>query len=154
MTGDVTKTRFLRDDEIEAWARMRMRLWPDIGPDDLENEMPAMLRDRDRNAVIVATDGEELIGFVEAGLRAYAEGCATSPVGFVEGWYVEPEHRERGVGRALIAAAERWALERGCTEMGSDVELPNIISQQAHERLGYQEVVRLVAYMKRLGSGS
>ena len=35
-----------------------------------------------------------------------ADGCTTHPVGYVEGWYVDPDVRRKGVGKALVAAAE------------------------------------------------
>jgi aminoglycoside 6'-N-acetyltransferase I len=71
-------------------------------------------------------------------------------VGYLEAWYVKREYRRRGVGRLLIEAAERWAWSRGCTEMGSDAELHNEVSQQAHGALGYSEVLRVVLFSKRL----
>lgn len=83
-------------------------------------------------------------------MRDYAEGCGSRPVGYLEGWYVIPEARRRGIGRALVEAAEAWARARGCTEMASDTELANRLSQMAHSRLGYEETERLVHYRKSL----
>ncbi len=88
---------------------------------------------------------------MEVSLRNYAEGCDTSPVGYVEGWYVDPDLRRGGVGALLVQAAEAWALEQGCTEMGSDCYLENEVSRLAHTALGYQEVERLIHFEKRLG---
>jgi aminoglycoside 6'-N-acetyltransferase I len=89
-------------------------------------------------------------GFIEISERGYAEGCETSPVAFIEGWYVDGDLRNQGVGRALVAAAEKWAKRRGYTEMGSDLVLGNDISLNAHLALGFKEVERLVALAKRL----
>ena len=97
----------------------------------------------------VANDGG-LLGFAEVGLRSYAEGCETSPLGYLEGWYVDPRARRRGVGRALMRAAEDWARSKGCTEMASDTEFHNEISQEAHERLGYERVETIVVYRRSL----
>ena len=55
-------------------------------------------------------------------LRPYAEGCATTPVAFLEAWFVSPERRRRGVGRALVATAEAWARGRGCHEFANRPE--------------------------------
>jgi aminoglycoside 6'-N-acetyltransferase I len=82
-----------------------------------------------------------LIGFAEVSRRAYAEGCETSPVGFLEGWYVLAERRGAGVGRALLAAGEMWARELGCREFASDAVVNNAVSAAAHRALGFEEVV-------------
>jgi aminoglycoside 6'-N-acetyltransferase I len=99
---------------------------------------------------IAETPRGEPVGFSEASLRSYAEGCASSPVGYLEGWYVRPHARHRGVGRRLMEAAEEWAREQGCTEMGSDTQSHNVASEEAHQKLGYTIVDRLVVFRKPL----
>jgi len=143
--------RELRPDEGEPGLRLRERLWPDTPTDELEREQEEILSDPANNAVLVAeTPAGELAGFVEVRIRDWAEGCETRPVGYIEGWYVEPEHRRTGICRRLIEAAERWSLDRGCTEMGSDADLQNEVSHRAHRALGYEEVTRLVCFSKKL----
>lgn len=91
-----------------------------------------------------------LCGFAEVGLRSHAEGCLTSPVGYLEGIWVDPEYRRRGVGRALLAASQTWARERGATEMGSDAALGNQASHFFHRAAGFQEVDRVVCFRRSL----
>ncbi|HKQ53799.1 MAG TPA: aminoglycoside 6'-N-acetyltransferase [Pyrinomonadaceae bacterium] len=131
--------------------RMRLDLWPDSTAADLETELPAWLRDESRATVFVAEreDGA-LAGFVEAGIRYFAEDCETRDVGYVEGWYVDADVRLQGVGRQLVRAAEDWARSRGCAEMASDCYLWNEVSIAAHLRLGYEESSRLVHFRKKL----
>ncbi len=101
--------------------------------------------------VLFAEDGEARpTGFVELSLRAYAEGCQSDNVAYVEGWYVVPEARGRGVGRALIEAAEGWARRQGCTELGSDAQLDNAASAAAHRALGFSEVGQIRCFRKPL----
>jgi aminoglycoside 6'-N-acetyltransferase I len=71
-------------------------------------------------------------------------------VGYLEGWYVSPDWRRRGVGGRLIAAAEAWARRQGCREMASDTWIDNVDGQSAHEALGYEVVDRCVNYRKLL----
>ncbi len=94
--------------------------------------------------------GPALGGFIEIGERTYAEGCDSSPVAFIEGWYVDPDLRKSGVGTQLVEAAEAWARSKGYTEMRSDLLIDNEVSLKAHLALGYREVERLVAMAKRL----
>jgi aminoglycoside 6'-N-acetyltransferase I len=91
-----------------------------------------------------------LCGFVEASVRPWAVNCEAMPVGYLESWYVDPDRRRQGVGRALVEAAEGWARAHGCRQMASDAELANLLSHQAHARLGYEETARLVLFKKDL----
>ena len=100
--------------------------------------------------VAVRPDGS-LGGFLEAGIRPYADGCDTSPVGYIEGWYVDPDLRRTGVGGVLVHAAEGWASSLGLTEMASDAEVENGVSLEAHAALGYEEVGRVIQFRKGLG---
>lgn len=131
---------------------MRIALWPDERSAASDAEMRAWHENPDARVLVAIRPDGSLCGFVEVGTRPYAEGCETSPVGFIEGWYVDPDVRRHGCGRALIEAAEAWARSAGYTEMGSDALLDNLVSHRAHERLGYAEVVRLVAFRKSLTS--
>ena len=71
-----------------------------------------------------------------------APGCTTDRIGYLEGWYVDPDWRHHGIGRALVQAAEAWAARQGCTEMASDTDPTYPASPPAHAALGYVEVQR------------
>ncbi len=64
---------------------MRQTLWTD--DDTLEAGVEAHFAEPKSDAIVlVAEDATgKLIGFAEAGTRAYVEGCETSPVGYIEG---------------------------------------------------------------------
>lgn len=136
--------------DAALYAKLRLELWPDIPTEENTVEARTTLAG-ERPAIFIAeTPRGEPVGFAEAALRAYAEGCSTSPVGYLEGWYVRPHARHRGVGRLLMETAENWAREQGCTEMGSDAESDNIASEEAHQKLGYTITCRLVTFRKPL----
>ncbi len=92
-----------------------------------------------------------LCGFLEASIRPYAEVSEAQPVGYIEGWYVDPDVRRHGVGRALVVAAEEWVRSLGCRQMASDAEIENGVSIEAHVAIGYREVGRVVHFSKDLG---
>ncbi|MER3483677.1 MAG: aminoglycoside 6'-acetyltransferase [Meiothermus sp.] len=140
--------RPLERHEVEVYLPLRQALWPSATD---ASEVTDQLDRPERFQILVAENSSGgFIGWLEVSLRDYAEGCRTSPVGYLEGWYVAPEHRRGGVGRRLVEAAEDWARAKGCTEMASDTELHNALSQQAHARLGYAEVERIVCFRKSL----
>jgi aminoglycoside 6'-N-acetyltransferase I len=144
------RIRTLESSDRAEWLRMRLALWPEHSPESHRTEMAIIEADK-ATAVFVAEgrDGA-LVGFIEAGLRSHAEGCDTHPVGYVEGWYVETDHRRGGVGRALLSAAQEWARDRGCAEMASDCVLDNHVSMSAHFASGFAETVRLIHFRKSL----
>jgi aminoglycoside 6'-N-acetyltransferase I len=129
---------------------MRVALWPEEASAGSDAEMREWHQRADGRVFVSIRPDGSLCGFVEAGTRAYAEGCETSPVGYIEGWYVDPDVRLQGYGRTLLEAAEEWARSAGYREMGSDALLDNTASHRAHERSGYEEVERLVVFRKSL----
>jgi aminoglycoside 6'-N-acetyltransferase I len=138
------------DEDKWEWLRMRQGLWPEAPIEYLTFDLDERLVDPDY-AIFVASNAEgQLVAFVEVGLRDHGEGCETSPVGYIEAWFVGEYVRGQKVGRELIHAAEEWAREKGCAEMASDTWLENEASIAAHLKLGYWEVERLVHFVKRL----
>jgi aminoglycoside 6'-N-acetyltransferase I len=139
-------------DDSAVWLKMRQALWPE-GASDHPFEIASYFAGRLRMPleVLLAFDDAGLpVGFVELSIRPYAEGCDTDSVAYLEGWYVVPEARCRGVGRALVQAAEQWARGEGCSEFASDALLDNEISAAAHRALGFTEVVQTRCFRKSL----
>jgi len=129
---------------------MRLTLWPEESPEELLADLEQVVADPTNQVFVAARPDGGLGGFLEFGLRKYAEGCDTSPVGYIEGWYVDEDLRLQQVGGALVRAAEDWARQQGLREMASDCLLDNSVSEQAHLALGYEEVERLITFRKSL----
>lgn len=144
------RIREYKDTDWDDWRRMDRAVDPENDSDDVEADMRAILV-RPEAAVFIAErpDGS-VCGYVEVGVRSYADGCSSSPVAYIEGWYVDADVRRSGYGRALLDAAEKWARERGYTEMASDARLQNDISLKAHQGSGYEVVGRIVQFRKSL----
>jgi len=145
--------RHVTKNDSAAWLELRRALWPEFGGDSLTGEVAQFFTGELKNllAVLVAEDDAgQVVGFAELNIRPYAEGCSTDRVGFLEGWFVVPEARRRGIGRALVAAAEEWARSQGCTEFASDTLALNETSASAHRALGFEEVEVIRCYRKDL----
>ncbi len=155
----VPYVRPVRRDDQDEWTRMRCLLWPDDTADEHVEEVAAFFGNKSFRwseslpavAVFVAVrPSGGLCGFLEASIRPFADGCKTRPVGYVEGWFVDPDMRQQGIGGRLVRAAEQWAAAQGCKEMASDAHLENTVSLVAHKALGFEESSRAVYLRKRL----
>ncbi|HEX6643731.1 MAG TPA: aminoglycoside 6'-N-acetyltransferase [Gemmatimonadales bacterium] len=138
--------------DAECWGALRCELWPGEPGAELMDEAREFFRGgAPGNEVVLLAEREgQVVGFAEVGMRAYAEGCVTSPVGYLEGWYVEPGHRGTGVGRALVDAAIAWARARGLSEFASDALYDNDASRAAHRALGFEEVEAIRCFRKEI----
>ena len=137
---------------LEDCAAMELKLFPHESRADMEQVCREALAS-DRQTFFLCYDEGRVVGHVHAAIRVdYVEGSNSSPVGYLEAIYVEPEYRKRGVARELAHRAERWAAERGCVEMGSDTELRNLESQAFHGRIGYQEAEKNIHFIKKIGT--
>jgi aminoglycoside 6'-N-acetyltransferase I len=146
---EITIRRATHTDKSE-WLRMRQVLWPDHTTKEFAVQSGEILNDPMQAVFVVGRPNGRLGGFIEAGTRKYAEGCESNPVGYIEGWYVDEDLREQGIGKLLVKAAEDWARSQSLTEMASDTWLDNEVSIQAHLKMGYEEVERLAHFAKKL----
>lgn len=109
-------------------------------------------------AVVDSIDAA-LRGLVPGAQVLVAESPAGAPLGFVHlhgardfftgeehghvsDIVVAPEAEGRGVGQALMAAAEAWARERGYRLLSLHVFEGNVRARTFYERLGYQADIR------------
>jgi aminoglycoside 6'-N-acetyltransferase I len=146
--SDVTLRRATKND-IPVWARMRNRLWPETSTRDHVRELRQSIKDKKFKAWI-AYGRDVPIGFAELYIRPFANGCLGKPVPFLEGIWVNAEHRRSGVGKALVDAVFRWAQKRGYEEIGSDANIQNTVSHQCHLGWGFMETERVVYFRKEL----
>jgi aminoglycoside 6'-N-acetyltransferase I len=134
------------------WARLRDALWPGSLSDHDAETRKYFENPSDVPIIFVAEVDGRVVGFLELDYRKYAPGCSSSPVPFIEGWYVEPEFQRRGIGRALVDAAIARARAAGHLEIASDAELENADGVAAHRALGFEEVERVVCFRRSLGA--
>ena len=151
MTERKYRVRQVTANDAAGWFRLRQFLWDESSDDEHRVELLDIYEHHETQFVLVAEiDNGKLVGFLEASVRPFVEDCHSDHVGYLEGWFVEPEYRKQGIGRRLVKAAENWAREKGCTEMASDAEVGNDLSLEAHLKFGYEETSRLVHLRKDL----
>jgi GNAT superfamily N-acetyltransferase len=100
-----------------------------------------------RSCVLVAVVEGKTVGWVHANLYST---LVTDDVAAIYGLAVAEERQGHGIGRALMKAAEDWAVGAGCTTM---YVRSNIARRGAHgfyRRLGYQPVKSSLLFTKSL----
>ena len=128
--------------DIPILQALREALWPDCTLDDL-----SPLDDAGHCTILAIGPEDAPIAFAEVTRRSdYVNGCDSSPVAFLEGIYVAPEHRRSGIARALVAACRDWGLAHGCAELASDALLDNLASHAFHKAIGFEETERVVYF--------
>jgi aminoglycoside 6'-N-acetyltransferase I len=149
----MTRVRAAEPADAAAWLGLRHQLWPEGSEAEHRSEIERFFAGRAREplAVLLAEDpAGRAIGLAELSIRGCAEGCRTERVAYLEGWFVEPGARTRGVGRALVAASEDWARAQGCTEFASDTQPDNLAGAAAHLALGFADAGVVRCFRKDL----
>ncbi len=133
---------------IDDIVTMAMELWPHHQYDELKREFVEIIRSVNEDVLLYKVDNE-FVGFIQVAVRNdYVEGAKSSPTGFVEGIFVKSSVRKKGIAKKLVREGEIWSKERGCKQMGSDVEFHNTDSYQFHKSIGYQEVNRVICFLR------
>lgn len=136
----------------DDWLALRELLWPESTREDHAAEMDRVAEDPFRFGQFVARDeAGARLGFAEVSLRTdYVNGTESSPVAFIEGLFVLPHARRRGVAGALMAEIVAWGRARGCSELASDALLDNTGSHAMHAALGFTETERVIFFRRAL----
>ena len=146
---NLTITKAAKEDALTV-AGLAIQMWEDNELEELAAEFEEIINSSE-SAVFLGTIDGQAIGFAQCQLRHdYVEGTETSPVGYLEGIFVEKQYRRKGFAKQLLAACEAWAKEQGCTEFASDCELDNTRSLKFHLSLGFEEANRVICFTKKL----
>ena len=100
-----------------------------------------------KHAVLVAEDGDELLGFIFV-IEGVPDEATLEPQSFVIYTAVEPRARRRGVARALLDAAEARARAQGLPYLTLMVTEENEAAVRLYESAGFFTERRLLC--KRL----
>lgn len=134
--------------DLQEWLRLGLKLWPEETEDELRKIFLDILSS-EREKAFICKNVNEYIGFINVSIRSdYVEGSNSTPVGYIEGIYVEQNYRNKGIANRLMLAGEKWAKEKGCKQMGSDIEYDNTVSYDFHKRVGFDEAGRIICFIK------
>lgn len=138
--------------DLSVLTRLASALWNDCSESDLKDGFSSVLADGDCACFIKYVD-DRAVGFAQCGLRRdYVEGTNSSPVGYLEGLFIEERSRRKGYAKELLQECESWAISKGCREFASDCELSNADSIAFHKKAGFEEANRIVCFKKDIGT--
>jgi len=133
-----------------GYEKLVKLLWNDISDTDLEEIITSHELKKDRIFLYIKDD--LVIGFINVALRNdYVEGCTSLGVGYIEGVYVCEPYRRNQIAMQLVDHSINFFKKMGITEIGSDTELENEMSQLFHKMIGFKEVSRNVHYIMKIG---
>lgn len=136
--------------DLKEWVDARNNLWPIKELQVHELELRELLESDSFFSFLAKDDNNKVVGFLEAFIRPFANGCEKKPVMFLEGIWVDPDQRNKELGRKLLDHLQNTAKERGFLEIGSDCDISNETSQLVHQKWGFKETERVVYYRKSL----
>ena len=139
-----------KNGETDVLARMAVKMWNSHTVAELERDFIEKLNSK-KTVFFIKYINSLPVGFAQCSLRFdYVEGTESLPVGYLEGIFVEEEHRNNGYAKELLCACEMWAKEMGCTEFASDCELDNIASLTFHIKMGFDEINLIICFKKNI----
>ena len=90
--------------------------------------------------LFVVAAGDRTVGFISGELRQGSPTFLPKTWASVDDVFVEPEYRNRGMGRALLQSVQTWAKERGADGISLQVAAANSRGRKFYEDLGFREI--------------
>jgi aminoglycoside 6'-N-acetyltransferase I len=135
-------------EHVAELTKLAMKVYTGSEFEGLQQEFIDMIPS-DKHKLLLYKDNGRFIAFMHLSIRVdYVEGSNSSPTGYLEGVYVEPEYRRKGISAALFEEGKKWLLEKGCTQIGSDMQEGNHDSYSFHMGIGFKEAGRLVTFIR------
>lgn len=136
--------------DLQVLSKLAIQMWSDNSRECLEEEFKNYINSKN-TVFFIKYINETPVGFAQCSLRRdYVEGTESSPVGYLEGIFVEEKYRKEGIAKELLLECEAWSKSLGCSEFASDCELTNNTSLKFHLSLGFTEVNRIICFKKDL----
>lgn len=137
-------------ENMMPWATMLQALYEMDSIEETLAECKKFITKKGQCGFLYEENGEAL-GAIHLSVRNdYVNGTKSSPVLFIEGIYVNPEHRWKGIGKILMDFSVTYAKENGFKQVASDCLLSNHTSEKFHKGCGFEETERVIYFVKNV----
>jgi len=140
------KLKPIKKQDFPEWRNMRKALYLSNDDEFLDQEMEAIIKTGKCSCFCIKNENSETIGLVELSERNIVDGCLTSPVAYLEGLYLKPKYRGKGLGRTVIKQIMSLCRESGFTELATDTNYDNFRARAFYKAIGFEELEQVVGF--------
>jgi GNAT superfamily N-acetyltransferase len=140
--------RHAREQDCTEIARLAGQLGYPVSDDMMSLRLRRLINSSsDIVFVAEASDGGELIGWIQGSLSQYLESDYRVEIA---GLVVDERFHRNGIGRDLVDRVERWAVERGVLQASVRCRTTRPEAHLFYESLGYTRAKTQIAFRKPL----
>ena len=144
---DPVTVRTARLDDVDRIVDLTAQLGYDVDASAVQERLARILQRQDHRFLVAELDGRA-VGWLHAVVSDYIE---TGPFVVVAGLVVDTSVRKTGAGRALMSAAEHWAVEKGCHVVRLWSSAARTEAHRFYERIGYAHIKTQYSFVKSVG---
>jgi GNAT superfamily N-acetyltransferase len=139
------KVRKARDADIDVLLALSEQLGYPAAREDFQKRFSVLSQDDNHVVFVAEAEDQAVVGWVHVLSRVL---LVSEPMAEIGGLVVDEKNRGKGIGRVLLAAAEKWVKSKNISTM---VVRSNVIRQEAHEfypKMGFTHVKSQHVYKK------
>jgi GNAT superfamily N-acetyltransferase len=144
-----TEIRGAQIADAAEMARLSGELGYPMSSAEMTRRLAALLAN-ERHYIVVAADGDGLLGWMHVEHRFSLEGGDRAEL---MGLVVDSAARRQGLGRELVAVAETWALAHELSTLTVRSNAARKLSHPFYESLGYSRSKTQHVYTKTIKTG-
>jgi GNAT superfamily N-acetyltransferase len=142
--------RMMQTADVDRVADLLSQLGYPSTPEDIARRF-SRIDGRDDQALFVADEGDAVAGWMHVGAHPYLESDESAEI---LGLVVAEGQRSRGIGAALVSAAERWAVEHGCQVIRVRSRITRDRAHAFYERGGFERIKTQHCFQKMIRGSS
>lgn len=151
MSPDGPRIRPVTSEDAAAVAALSGQLGYPVSVEAIATRLERLLGRDDQLVLAAVADDGALAGWIHAAEQDLVE---TERRCEILGLVVDGRRRRSGVGRRLVAEAERWAASRGLRQMSVRSNVAREESHPFYEAQGYGRVKTQQVYRKPIGGST